>query len=169
MGITYNGETTNFTGNGTVNPMKLYLPSRDQIKDPAVKADMLKLEQWLNALQVPNLQTAVTYELPFSYAVSGTLVVPSGATGYLPPFYWPVPSGQTVSLVSVTYSVRSGTATMNIEHNGSAISTGIAVSATPTTTAVAATVANSDSFQPVLTAVSASDGLTVSFNFNITA
>lgn len=166
MGVFFNGQTTSFTGNGTVNPQKLFLPAKDRITDPAVKADMLKLESFINALVLPG--ESITTELPFSYAVSGTLSVPSGATGYLPPFYWPVPAGQTVTLEAVRYSVRSGTATMNIQHNGSNISTGIAVSATPATTTVVASVANNDSFQPVLTAVSSSDGLTVSFYFSVT-
>ena len=159
---TYQGQSNNFTGQGSPNPLKLVLPRKNEM-DPATQAAMLKLEQYINSLTAPALPFPI--ELPFSYAVSGVLVVPSGATGFLPPFYWPVPSGQTVNLVSVRYAVRSGTATLNIQKNGSNIATGIAVTSSPATTAVAATVANNDSFQPVLTAVSSADGLTVSFNF----
>ena len=80
----------------------------------------------------------------------------------------PVGTGQTVSLYAVIYEVRSGTCDINIEHNGAAIATGLAVSATPATTAVfSASVGNNDTFQVVITSVSSADGLSCSFYFEL--
>jgi hypothetical protein len=79
----------------------------------------------------------------------------------------PVASGQSISLYAVIYEVRSGSCDINIEHNGTAIATGLAVGTSPTETAVSASVANNDTFQAVITSVSSADGLSCSFYFEI--
>lgn len=166
MAVGFQGDTTNFSGVGAPNP-KLWVPQINNIEDTNTKEALLKIQQWCQNLIAP--ATGVT-QVNFSqtYSVSGTLVVPSGATGYLPPFFMPVGTGQTVSLYAVIYEVRSGTCDINIEHNGTAISSGLAVSTTPTETAVSATVANNDTFQVVITSVSSADGLSCSFYFELT-
>ena len=166
MAVGYQGNTTNFSGVGAPNP-KLWVPEINQIQDAATRTAMLKVQQWCQNLVSPSIDLS---QVNFSqtYSESGTLAVPSGATGYLPPFFMPVGTGQTVSLYAVIYEVRSGTCDINIEHNGAAIATGLAVSATPATTAVSASVANNDTFQVVVTAVSSADGLSCSFYFELT-
>ena len=44
--------TTNFTGNGTVNPLKLFIPNMDKF-DPATQAAMLQIQQYINNLNAP--------------------------------------------------------------------------------------------------------------------
>lgn len=163
MTVSYQGNTTNFSGVGAPNP-KLWVPQINNIADTNTKEALLKIQQWCQ-----NLIGPVTGLENFSqtYSVSGTLVVPSGATGYLPPFFMPVASGQSISLYAVIYEVRSGSCDINIEQNGTAISTGLAVSTTPTETAVSAEVANNDTFQVVITSVSSADGLSCSFYFEV--
>jgi hypothetical protein len=163
MAVGYQGNTTNFSGVGAPNP-KLWVPQINNIQDTNTKEALLKIQQWCQ-----NLIGPVTGLENFSqtYSVSGTLVVPSGATGYLPPFFMPVATGQSIRLYAVIYEVRSGTATINIQHNGSNIATALAVSSSPATTSVSASVANNDTFQVVITAVSSADGLSCSFYFTI--
>lgn len=55
MGIpTYNGETTNLTGQGSPNPVKLTLPMLDQVQDPAVQTALLRILQFVNNLVAPS-------------------------------------------------------------------------------------------------------------------
>ena len=110
--------------------------------------------------------------LPYTYSVSGLLAVPSGYINYLPPFFFPVPSVQTVTLVSVIGMVRSGSCTLSIDKNGAGITgltgltfTNSATSHAPTSTV---TVANNDHFAPVISAVSSADGLSLTFYFQVT-
>jgi len=110
--------------------------------------------------------------LPYTYSVSGTLYVPSGSANYLPPFFFPVPSNQTVTLVSVIGMVRSGSCDLSIDKNGTGITglTGLTFSTsasthTPTSTV---TVADNDYFAPVISSVSSADGLSLTFYFKIT-
>lgn len=161
--VTQNGQTTNFTGVGTDNP-KLVIPQKNTFP-PAQLAMALAIEQWANNLVVPDGSAGFT-NISQTYSVSGVLSVASGATGYLPPFFMPV-GNQSVSLYQIRTEVRSGSCTIEIQHNGSNIATGIAVTTTPTTYDVAATVANGDSFQVVITAVSSADGLSCSFFFEV--
>jgi len=105
-----------------------------------------------------------------TYAVSGPIVVPSGGMNYFPPFFEPVATDTTKTLVSVWYVVRSGMVTFSIGHNGTAIAglsnltAGVdAAAATPTSTV---DVTNGDLFSVVVSSVSsAPDGLSVSFFF----
>lgn len=163
MTVTNPGSTTSFTGQGTVNPQKLFIPDKNQIQDPAVQIGMLQLERWLNSLQEAGFG-----KISHTYAVSGTIVVPSGATGYLPPFFMPVAVNQGTTLLGVMTKLRSGSCDLTIEQNGSAIATGVAVGTSPSFHAINAAVADNDYFQPVVTSVSSADGLTCSFYFAIT-
>ena len=157
--------TSPFTGKGTPNPQKLFIPRKHEF-DPAQLAAFLAIENWINSSQ----ESAAGFaEISQTYSVSGTLSVPSGGTGYLPPFFMPVAPGQTMALGAVRYMVRAGSATMNIQHNGSNIATGINVTTSAASTTVLASVANNDTFAPVLTAVSSADGLTCSFYFEVSS
>lgn len=114
----------------------------------------------------------VVLTLPYTYSVSGTLAVAFYEVDYLPPFFFPVPSGQTVTLVSVIGMVRSGSCTLSIDKNGAGITgltgltfTNSATSHAPTSTV---TVANNNYFAPVISAVSSADGLSLTFYFQVT-
>jgi hypothetical protein len=157
--MTNNGDTNSFTGYGTPNP-KLVIPRKNEL-DPANLALALSIEQWGN-----NLVSTGFAQLSHTYAWTGTVVVPSGATGYLPPFFMPVASNQSTGLYAVVTLLRAGTCDLNIEHNGSVIGATTA-STTPTFMFIGAVVANNDTFQPVVTSVSSADGLTVSFYFAV--
>ena len=161
MAVGYQGNTTNFSGVGAPNP-KLWVPQINNIADTNAKEALLKIQQWCQNLVSPPSGFQVFSQ---TYSVSGVLSVPSGASGYLPPFFMPV-SGQAVSLYAVIYEVRSGSCDINIQHNGTNIATGLAVSTSPTETSVSASVANNDTFQVVITSVSSADGLSCSFYFS---
>ena len=155
--VTQSGDTTDFTGVGTPNP-KLVITQKMGM-DPAGVKSMLQIEQWANNL----MQSGAFSEISHTYAVSGTIVVPSGGTGYLPPFFMP----SACTLLGVMTKVRSGSLTLDIQQNGSNIDTGIAVTTSATFTAISETVAANDSFQPVVTAVSSADGLSCAFYFEV--
>ena len=110
----------------------------------------------------------VSLTLPYTYSVSGTLAVPSGATNFLPPFF--SPGG--MQLLSVIGMTRSGSLTLDIQQNGSGIAglTGLAISNTPSTNSPTnqVTASPGDYFAPVITAISGTpDGLSLSFYFQI--
>jgi hypothetical protein len=109
-----------------------------------------------------------------TYAVSGLIAVASGATNYLPPFFFHVTSGVTVKLVSVRAVVRSATsATISVNQNGASVSglSAVVVTTTPTTTAATTppSVADGDEFAIVVSSITGTpDGLTLTFFFEIT-
>lgn len=121
--------------------------------------------------QIP---TSYTIRISQTYSVSGALAVPSGATNFLPPFFMPVPSGQTCKLVGVTAAIRGGTSvTLSVDQNGFAVSGLGSLSVTPTAGFTAATtppsVSDGDAFAPVISAITGSpDGLSLSFYFDVT-
>lgn len=113
-----------------------------------------------------------------TYSVSGNLVVPSGATGYLPPFFVHVPAGQSRFLVGVMGMIRGGTSVTGTFYHGLAGTAlpgtaigglaGLVYSTTVPTSSTAPTVPeqvfDGDYLHFVPTAVSASpDGLSCSF------
>jgi len=117
-----------------------------------------------------------TFELPYTFSVSGPLAVASNGTNYLPPFFWPVPSGQTVQLISVVGMTRSTstTTTIDIYKNGSTVTglTGLSITSSPSTTTLSSplSVSNNDYFQPKITAIGGTpDGLSLTFFFKVTA
>lgn len=101
-------------------------------------------------------------------------MVPSGATNFLPPFFMPVPLGQTVSLMSVIGVVNGGTSvTLDVQQNGSGVTglTGLTITTSPSSAGPtsATAVANNDQFAVVITAISGTpDGLSLSFYFDVT-
>ena len=52
--VTYNGDTTNLTGVGSPNPVKLTIPNLNQIQDPAVQTALLRILQFVNNLSAPS-------------------------------------------------------------------------------------------------------------------
>lgn len=105
-----------------------------------------------------------------TYAISGTISVPSGGTGFLPPFHVKLLYGETLHLLGVYCIVRAGTATVSIDQNGLAVAglSAVSVSTTGAYT-VASTppaVSDGDAFSPVVTVVSAADGMEVTFVFS---
>lgn len=111
---------------------------------------------------------------PMTYAVSGPLAIPSGASDYLPPFFMPVPVGQTWTLIGIRAMVRGATSvTVNIQQNGLTVAGLSGVIITTTATSFAPTnpapVADGDYFAPVVTAISGTpDGLSCTFYFQVT-
>ena len=108
-----------------------------------------------------------------TFSVSGPIAVASGATNYLPPFFKSVGSGSNITLIGVHTLLHSGSATISINQNGSAVSglSAVSVSTTASYTAAstAPTVADGDYFAPVVSSVSGSpDGLSVTFVFAVT-
>lgn len=107
-----------------------------------------------------------------TYSVSGALAVPSGATNYLPPFFKVFPSNVTYTLIGIEAMVRSGSCTISIDQNGSAVSglsaVSVTTSATTTNATSPASVTSGDYFSPVITAVSLADGLSLTFIFGKT-
>ena len=116
---------------------------------------------------------SLTICIPHTYAVQGPLQVASGATGYLPHFFMPVPPAQTCALVGVRGMIRtpSDSVTVEIQQNGSAITgmTGISLTSSPSTTYLTnfVDVFDNDHFCVVVTAIgTAPDGLSLTFYFN---
>ena len=107
----------------------------------------------------------VAASLPFTYAVSGTVQVPSGATGFLPPQTIPVIGSTTATILGAWVSTRAGTCTLSIDQNGSAIPGLSALAVTDVNTYYATTgsptFANGDTWSPVVSAASGADGLAV--------
>lgn len=107
-------------------------------------------------------------------AWSGTVLVPSGPTGYIPPFFEPVDADVVKQLVAVRYQIRNGTSvTFTVFQNGVSIPGLTNLSATPsamyTPPVVPANVADGDEFSIVVSAVNAGpDGLSVSLIFETT-
>ena len=123
----------------------------------------------------PPAPSLTSFLVPVSYMVSGLIKVAVGATDYLPPFYFPVQSGQTATLVSVIGTLRNSTVELDIQQNGSTIAglhnisftAGGPLTYTPTGTV---SVANDDYFQPVITFLfSAPDGLSLTFYFQVSS
>jgi hypothetical protein len=129
---------------------------------------------WNGSEWVPTATATVVIRVGNSYSVSGLLAVASGATNYLPPFFAPVPAGQTVKFAGIYAVVRSATSvTVSINQNGSGVTGVTAVVVTTTAGFTAATtpptVSNGDEFVPVISSVSGTpDGLSITFFFDVT-
>lgn len=164
--VTYNGETTNFSGQGSPNPNKLVIPAKDKM-DPVDRAAMLAIEQWCNNLVSP--AGASSFTISQTYSVQGTIAVASGSLNYLPPFFVPqCGSPGAIELVAVYTKLRAGSATLTIDRTGTPVATGVACSTLSTYTPIGATVFSDDLLVPVVTAASSADGLTCSFYLKLT-
>lgn len=115
-----------------------------------------------------------TIRLPYTFSVSGLIAVPAGASNYLPPFFFPIPAGQSATLQAVRCMIRSGTSvTVAIQQNGVAVTglTAVSVTTTATTTNASSppSVSNGDYFAPVVSSISGTpDGMTITFYFDVT-
>lgn len=117
-------------------------------------------------------QPLQTIYLQYTYAVSGAIAVASGATNYLPPFYYPVLGGQNVTLWGVRGRTRTGSLKLDINHNGAGI-TGLTSQTITTSTntynpSSTVSVVDGDYFAPLInTITSTPDGLTLTFIFAV--
>lgn len=114
-----------------------------------------------------------TTRIGHTYSISGALNIASGSTGYIPPFFVPVPAAQTCIFRGVRAVVRSGSLQAQLTQNGSTISglgaVTITTSATTTAPAVAPSVADGDQFGLLISSISGGpDGLSATFYFDIT-
>ncbi len=102
-----------------------------------------------------------------TFALMGTIAVPSGDTDFIPPFYIEPPQGCTPYLISLKHKINSGTSvTYKLQINGSDATGFTALSATTTEAVVNPTdvvLASGDRVAVVVTAVSgAPKNLTIS-------
>lgn len=104
-----------------------------------------------------------------SYAVSGTISVPSGASGYLPSHYVWLPNNAVATLVGIAYYSRTAGVTFEVYHNGSALGSPQTWTTTTswqidTSSVFPVTCATGDYLAPVVTSVSGTpDGLGIDF------
>lgn len=112
---------------------------------------------WSTGTQWVVVQLPRTVRIPHTFTASPDVLLPNGDLGYIPPFFVPVPSTQTVRLHSVRYAIRSGTsASVQVQRNGAAID-GLQ-NVTVTTTSTTAT--------PVIAAAGGVPANVVQFNDN---
>jgi len=100
----------------------------------------------------------ITYRHGHTYGISGEIIVPSGDTAFILPFFVSLASGQSAALSSCRYVINSGTSvTCKLQINGVDATgfTGISVSTTAATTNPAdIALADNDKIALVVTAVS---------------
>ena len=111
------------------------------------------------ALGIKWATVSKTIRVAHTFAVSGQVYVPVGDTYFIPPFFAPVPVGQTVTIAAARYKINSGTSvTFNINKNGTTVTGLSALSASTTATTALATGLNvcvaDDPIALVVTAVS---------------
>ena len=98
--------------------------------------------------------------VPHTFAVAGSVIVPVGQVDYLNPFFFKVPSTQTVKLISARHRINTGTSvTAKVQINGVDASgfTGISVTTTAADTDPAdITLNNNDVVSLVVAAVGGS-------------
>lgn len=118
-------------------------------------------------LEPLNLPVTRTVTIPHAWAITGPFDPTSGSDTFLPPLVVPVPSGQTVSLVEVFASVRSGSATVSMQAGGVTVPGLGAMSVTTTQTKFtptggSPTFTDGEQIAPTVTAISGNpDGLSV--------
>lgn len=104
--------------------------------------------QIVTSAQLAGFQTK-TIRVPHTWQITGQVQLASGDTSYIPPFYVPVPAGQSVIVAGVRCKARSAGATFNVGlyKNGGAQTSGIPVTTSPASPAVNPTsFANLDEF-----------------------
>lgn len=99
-----------------------------------------------------------TIRVPHTFTISGEVKVASGDTSYVPPFFVPVPAGQTVHIAAWRTRINSGTsATFSLRKNGGDLTTGQTVTTTTADNGPGApgySLANGDRVELVVTSVS---------------
>lgn len=167
------GALTSFTPQSYIDTVvKPYLFANEAARDAALTTPLAGMMVWLSSpttagsaagLYVyngtawrPGAGGSATTRHPHTYSVLGSIGVPSGDTNYLPPFFVPVPAGQTVRAVSVTHKIHTGTSvTASITRNGTSILTLTSTTTKTTTTFPAGTTfADTDEIALVVTGVS---------------
>lgn len=127
---------------------------------------------WLDLASKAYVDTAVagftstkTVRVPHTFQVAGPVAVASGDTYYIPPFYVPKPTGQSVSLAKAIFRINSGaSATVKLQRaalGGAAADitgfTGISVQTTDSWIGGPSTaLADGDKIALVVTAISGS-------------
>lgn len=118
-------------------------------------------------LEPLNAPVTTTVTLPHTWAITGPFDATSGSDTYFPPLVIPVPSGQTVALVEVFASVRSGGCTVSMAAAGSPISglTAMGVTTTQqkfTNSGGIVSFTDGEDLAPTVTAISGNpDGLSI--------
>lgn len=138
------------------------------IPSGAVPGSPLVVSEDGASIDVGEPQGPTVYRIPHTWVWSGTILVPSGGTGWLGGIFVPVPPGQYATLVVVWAKVRGGTsATFKIQQNGSDISslTGLVASTSKSYTVPTdfIDINDGDELEPVVTSLSGTpDGLQIS-------
>lgn len=128
-----------------------------------------------NFILLSTRQKSVATRISHTFAVSGTLVVASGATGYIPPFYVEVPSGQVAELAGIRAACRNGSGSvypvMSLQRNGVNVTglasidiTGSVASPTTGTPSSTTTLSDGDRIAAIINSIGSGtpDGLTYS-------
>lgn len=114
---------------------------------------------------------AKTIRIPHTFTISGPVGVLTGDTNYLPPFFVPVPTGQTVKFVGTRYRINSGTsATVQVNRNGALMWGGGTVTTTTTGDTQNITLTNNDVIQFIVTAISGAPqnlSFTIYFDYTV--
>ena len=122
----------------------------------------------VTAAKLASASVSLVFQTAHTFAIQSTIAVPSGDTDFIPPFFVPKSTNQTVKLAACRYKINSGTsATCKIQVNGADATgfTGISVTTTSATTNPAdVTLAADDRVALVVTAVS---GSPVNLSFTI--
>lgn len=95
-------------------------------------------------------------DIPHTWAIAGEIKVPSGDTDFICPFFVPVPSGQSATIVRARHIINSGTnAVCKLQKNGSDATgfTGMTVTTTAAEATGSVAVADGDKIALVVTAV----------------
>lgn len=102
---------------------------------------------------------ASSFTTVHTYAVSGTITVPSGEANFIPPFFFQKKANQTSVLKKVRHQIHAGiSVTAKIQKNGADLTgyTGLTITPTPTNSGSDAPLADGDLLSVVVTAVSGS-------------
>jgi len=115
--------------------------------------------QGIQGIQGPvGAQANRLYLFPHTFAVTGEIKVPSGDAEYIPGFYVPAPTGQTVRIMGARARINSGTSvTYKLQLNDVDVPGSLGLTAVPagatTTLATPLAVGNEGRVNVVVTAV----------------
>lgn len=157
------------TPSGSTSVLHLPYLLETDIPDVATASQLLAEAIETDIIAVSN----TPFVVPAAYSVPGPLAVAAGANNFLPGFFVPVPVGQTVELLGVRATTRSGSCVLHVTQNGSTVTGLDAINAntTPATTDATGTdaVADGDEFAIVIDSVTSTpDGLSVTLFLSIT-
>lgn len=100
--------------------------------------------------------TPKTVRIPHTFTISGEVKVPVGDVSYIPPFFVPVPVGQTAKVASIRHRINSGTSVSVSLRKSSVQIAAITVTTTSTSSSITGTdtLTNNDDLSLLVTAVS---------------